>query len=308
MNRFRLIGIWVLGVLFISSAAWSSTTVTLSRKFIKDNKDRATIEGTLLIDYAHDKPKPASEDGDIHIAAWSPEVGLITVAEIMNSKLEKGAVKNANDAEGRTRAVPFTGVWRIWPEHGGDHVFAQDIGGDPVPPTPAKKTNPDHLFEIHPLTTFDGIDVADAIGDIPGYTYKHADDAFHRYENTRFHMKCGTSEVEMTMSMVGYNYTEFTLELNEDVQHTMQDGGKAFKARILDSEEHTLVSEERMILVPGTGAFEKLKDAKAGERYTVLGMPRLSFSLVEWRCANAKKKPYVLQWDIPYEMVLLEVF
>lgn len=166
--------------------------------------------------------------------------------------MEKGAVTKANEAEGRQRAISFTGVWRMWPEHGGDHEFVQDIGGNRAPPQPAKKTNPGHLFEIHPLTRIDWVDVVDAIWEIFGYTYKDRDVAFHRHENNSVHLKCGKSEVEMTMSMVGYSYTECALELNEDVQHTMQDGGKGCRARILDSEEHTMVSEVRMILVPGT--------------------------------------------------------
>ena len=110
------------------------------------------------------------------------------------------------------------------------------------------------------------------------------------------------------MSMVGYNYTKFTLVLNEDVSHTMEDGGKAFKAAILGDDDDIFVSEERMILAPGTAAFEALKNAKEGEEYTVLGVPRVSLALVNWRCAHADDKPWVLNWDIPYEMVILAVF
>jgi len=223
----------------------------------------------------------------------------------MNAKKELEAVARANAVEGRSQKVNITGVWRIWPEHGGDHEFTQG-----TTTSPATTTNPDHILEIHPLTEFDAIDVASSIGKISGFKYKKADEAFERYETTRFHLDCsaGASTVRMTMSMVGYNYTKFTLVLNEDVSHTMQDGGKAFKAAILDSHGDTLVTEERMILIPGTAAFETLKDAREGVEYTVLGMPRVSLSLVSWRCAHADDKPWVLNWDIPYEMVILAVF
>jgi hypothetical protein len=229
------------------------------------------------------------------------------VAEIMNAKKESQAVSKANEAEGRERAVPIEGVWRIWPEHGGDHEFTQHIGGPAVPPTPPKTTNPDHIFEVHPLTRFDGVEVGDSIGEISGYAYKDPDDAFHRFENTRFHLQCSENTTQLTMSMVGYNYTKFHIHLNEDVKHRMQDGGRAFKAEILDNEGETLVTEERMILVPDTDAFERLKAAKAGEEFEVTGMPRVSLALVKWRCENASAKPYVLDWDIPYEMVILSV-
>ena len=298
---------WVLLTVLVSGPAPATTTVTLSNAFIDAMRDRVTIDATLLIDFAHDKAKPAAEDGDIHIAGWSPTTGLTTVAEIANAKKEKAAVTKANDDEGRSRAIPVSGVWRIWPEHGGDHEFTQDINGTPVPSDDAKKTNPDHIFEIHPLTTFDGIEVKDSIGPIPGYKYKPADDAFYRFENTRFHLECGASETQLTMSMTGYNYTDFDIELREDVSHTMQDGGKAFMATILDHEGETLVTKERMVLVPGTKAFNDLQAAKTGERFRVLGMPRLSLALVKWRCDHAAEKPYVLDWDIPYEMVILSV-
>jgi len=77
-------------------------------------------------------------------------VGLIGVAEIMNSKKEKTAVSRANAVEGRNPAVPIKGVWRFWPEHGGDHEFVQGVGGTPVPVKKSKKTNPDRLPENGP--------------------------------------------------------------------------------------------------------------------------------------------------------------
>ena len=63
-----------------------------------------------------------------------------------------------------------------------------------------------------------------------------------------------------------------------------------------------------MIIIPGTTAFTALQNAKEGDEFTVLGMPRVSLALVSWRCEHAAEKPFVLTWDIPYEMVLLNVF
>jgi len=62
-----------------------------------------------------------------------------------------------------------------------------------------------------------------------------------------------------------------------------------------------------MIIVPDTDAFERLKTAKVGEKFEILGMPRVSLALVKWRCEHASDKPYVLDWDIPYEMAILSV-
>ena len=55
----------------IFSAAQASTTVTLTKEFVESVKDRATISVDFVVDFAHDRPKPAREDGDMHIAGWS---------------------------------------------------------------------------------------------------------------------------------------------------------------------------------------------------------------------------------------------
>jgi len=285
MNRKLHLLLLTLAIANVPTLAFATTTLTLSNDFIEQNRGRATLDATLLIDFAHDRAKPPSEDGDIHIAGWSPNVGLVTVAEIVNARKEKPALTAANAAEGRIRAVPITAVWRIWPEHGGDREFTQNIDGTPIPPDNDKTTNPDHIFEMHPLTLFDGVEVGDSIGPISGYDYKEAEDAFHRFENTGFHLSCGETQTELTMSMVGFNYTNFGISLNEDVSHTMQDGGKAFMASVHDAEGETLVTNLRMILVPGT--FDELKSANKSETFKVLGMPRVNLALVKWRCDNA---------------------
>jgi hypothetical protein len=286
----------------LSSIAQASTTLTLTKEFIEDVKDKATISVDFVVDFAHDRPKPNREDGDIHIAGWSDDIGLTTIAEIMNSRRERDAVDRSNQLEGRSREANIVGVWRIWPEHGGDHVFVQN-----EPANEAFNTNPDHIFEMHPLTLFDGIEVGDSIGRTRGYKYKDAETAFHRYENTRFNLECFDDDIQMTMSMVGFNYTDFTISLNEDVTHEMQDGGKSVFAAISDNDGELLISNLRLVLVPGTEAFLELENAQRNDEFRVIGMPRLSLALVSWRCENADDKPFVLDWNIPYEMVILAI-
>lgn len=128
----------ILTICLVPTLVVATTTLELEKSFIEANKDRATLTTTFLVDKAHDKPKPAKEDGD------------------------------------------------IWPEHGGDHEFKQGTSA-----SPAKNTNPDHIFEMHLLTVFDGVQVGDSVGTISGYQYKGADDAFHCCENARFQLECG---------------------------------------------------------------------------------------------------------------------
>ena len=44
--------------------------------------------------------------------------------------------------------------------------------------------NPDHVFEIHPLTDFRGTDLKSGFHGSAGYKYKDAADSFFRYERT----------------------------------------------------------------------------------------------------------------------------
>ena len=230
----------------------ASTTVTLDRDLIDALSDRATVEISFVVDRAHDRPKPLRDDGDIHIAGWSDDIGLTTVAEMMNSRKEDEAVDRANELENRAEEVQIVGVWRFWPEHGGDHHFVQDEAAPP-----ATTTNPDHIFEMHPLTFFDDIEVVDSIGHVPRYRYKDAEAAFHRYENTRFHLDCDDDSITLTMSMVGYNYTEFWIELNEDVVHEMDDGGRAFKAAIFDKHDRAARDRRAHDPHPGNGCVRR---------------------------------------------------
>lgn len=84
----------VLGLFFVlllATAACAETVLDLDSEFVETLKNRATMIATFSIKFAHSKaktPSPGkpSNDGDIHISGTAPEIGLITVAEIMNAK------------------------------------------------------------------------------------------------------------------------------------------------------------------------------------------------------------------------------
>jgi hypothetical protein len=63
-----------------------------------------------------------------------------------------------------------------------------------------------------------------------------------------------------------------------------------------------------MVVVNGSKAAETLKDAKKGDSFVVLGIPRINLSLVQFRANNLKAHPELADWDLPYEMVILGVF
>ena len=87
--------------------------ITLSNSFIEKYKDRVTIDATYTVDKAHPHPNPPKKDGDLHIAGRAPEIGLPTVAEIMNAGSEDSAVALVHGVEGTGTPIDILGAWRI---------------------------------------------------------------------------------------------------------------------------------------------------------------------------------------------------
>src|ERR1700732_4857845 len=108
----------LLGLL--TASVFANIEITLKNEFIEKFKYATTISVSFVVDKAHKHPNPPPKDADLHVAGRADEVGLAIVAEIMNAATQKPAVDAIHAAEGSGTAIPLTGVWRIWCEHGGD--------------------------------------------------------------------------------------------------------------------------------------------------------------------------------------------
>src|SRR4051794_13541615 len=85
--------------------------IALTKKFIQDYKDRVTIDADdFIIDKAHKQPNPASKDGDIHVAGRAESIGLPIVAEVMNAKFQKAALKRIHAREGTGQKIKVSGA------------------------------------------------------------------------------------------------------------------------------------------------------------------------------------------------------
>lgn len=300
----------LLSVLLLLASSLPAETLTLSSKFVNDNKNRATISIQFELDAHLTSPHTINKggnDGDIHMAGRAPEVQLPMVAEIMNAKLggEAASVKLMNGTSAGDK-VPITGVWRIWFEHPSTGDQTQ---GDSVP-TPAN-ANPDHVFEIHPVTNFDGQDIADSslvpITDPKGggsYEAYAANVAFPAYEKLKASISVSATAVSITAKKAEYNYTEFVLEPAGKVAHG--DDGLFVLANVYDvSEEETPVTDgpRRMVFVDNTEPAKELLALKKGQRMHVMGIPRLNL-------AEVAAVPSTGATDIalPYEMIIVAVF
>ncbi len=298
--------------------------ITFDRTFIEKNKNRATIRvPDLEVIDTHEKAKRIDStgensglDGDIHCSAWSDTVGFAIVAEISNARLAQNGVDALVDAENGP-PISATGVWRVWPEHARQEPFIQ---GSPERPTLADKTNPDHIFELHPLTEIGNIDLGQTFTRIKDqrtgteFAYKDAEQAFDAINDHEFSIRSERNTVTVQTKAIGYNYIRFRVRLHEKPSHRLDDGGLSFFGSIfktgrrsVDDYEVPLVGKTRFILVPGTEPMRILEAMEAGTVADVIAIPRLNFALLSWRVKHERDDPEVLRRTIPYELVILAV-
>lgn len=307
-----------IAVLLLSSAfAVQGETLVLSSRFVCQVKNRATIAVNLEVDAHPKSPHPISKggnDGDIHLAGRADEVRLPLVAEIVNARMEAASVTELKTMPAKTK-IPVTGAWRIWFEHLGTKPQVQ---GDAVP-LPST-SNPQHLFEIHPITTFDGKDVLDSFQAIPGYTAYPAATAFASYEKMPATIQAGATSLSITAGEGKYNYAEFVMEIAGPVRSNKQpnagdsscsgegpsdDDGFLVLANVFDTdneEEPVTKTARRMVFVKGTDPAKHVTNLSEGDRLHVIGIPRVN--LAE---AAAIPKNATMPTRLPYEMVIVAV-
>jgi hypothetical protein len=288
--------------LLTTQASIADDILELNRSFVEKFKNRLTISATYIVDAAHKRPNPASKDGDMHVAGRAIEIGLATVAEIQNAKDVPDAVNAVKGVEGSGRTIPITGVWRIWPEHGGDNSHIQQSGPGPQFQG-SGPTNPPHVFEIHPILKIQGQDLSSTLRPIEGFEAKDAEQAFARYERGSFEITPSEDRVRMRMNMVGFNYVKFLMKVRK--RFNREEDGEFISAGIYSEEGELVVHDRRVGFVAGTAPDDKQKSVKVGECILVLGIPRIDLALVAWRIQHGGD---ALRWHMPYEIVAVGVY
>jgi hypothetical protein len=300
MRQLRAIALLLICV--VASSASAQTRIIMKSSFIEKYKNRVTIDATYTVDKAHKQPNPAAKDADMHIAGRAPEIGLPTVAEIMNAVDDKDAVDKIHEVEGTGKPVAITGAWRLWPEHGGvdDQVQGAHLN-------PFDTTNPEHVFEVHPVTRVATIPTSTSIKWIEGYTPKDAQKAFEAFENHKCKLTYSASKKTTTIetAMIGDNYVEFMIDLNE-APNKVADGYMVM-AQVMTTDSEPLIHKRRMVFIEGTAEANAVKDGKKGDVFHVLGIPRVDLALVSYRTAHRAADPEAMTWNLPYEMIIVGV-
>jgi hypothetical protein len=299
--------------LALFASTLQAETLTLSSSFVKQVKNKAVFPIHFELDAHLTSPHRigrSGDDGDIHMAGRADEVQLPMVAEIMNAGLtpQAASVDDMNNASSG-QILPLTGVWRIWFEHPSP---GDQVQGDPVD-VPAN-SNPDHVFEMHPVTNFDGQDIADSslapiANDRSTYAAYPAQTAFAAYDKLKATITASDTAVSITSGRAGHNYTEFIIELAGQPQLASQtdpnDNGVFVLANVYDlSDPETPVTTDvrRMVFVENTEPAKQVQALAKGGRMHVLGVPRVNLAEVD-----AMGPVDAVDTSLPYEMIIVAV-
>lgn len=282
--------------------------ITLKNSFIEQYKNRATLDTSFRILFH--KFHSIKEDGDAHVAGLTSDVGLACVAEIMNVKDREDAQKRVQDLQSSSTIAPVAGVWRLWCEHPDQHpdTAGPQIQDDVIPPYP--DSNPNHVFEIHPITRLGDLDLRNTFHTIPkGYKTKEAKKSFQYYDSLT--CKIVPDPANQTTTIITpkaeYNYAEFVLRVEEEQQFLTLDG-RIVGCSVLDLSGEEVAHHRRMIFVAGTEPEESVRKLKKGDQMHVLGIPRIDLALISYRTRVSDAHPEVLTWNLPYEMIVVGVY
>jgi hypothetical protein len=254
------------------------------------------------VDKAEPFLNPAFLDGDLHFSGRAPEVGFPTVGEISNAASAQEAVGLVRRLAGTGTPVRISGVWRLWPEHAGR---ADEEQGEKHPPL--ESSNPDHVFEIHPVTRIDAIELLETLRPVKGFKPGDARTVFDIYEKARCALRVKPRTVSVVTVKGLYNDVEFVMEVAGEPQVVVRDG-RFVTASVRDLKGNLLVERLRMVFVKDTPPERAVKSLRRGDRLHLYGIPRIDFSEISRRVTNYRSNPALLSRTLPYEIIVLGVF
>ena len=276
--------------------------IEIDRSFVEAYKDRVGIRTTFTVDRAMASPLPAAVDGDLHFAGRAPQVALPIVAEIVNASTEKAAIALVHGAAGTGKPLKVSGVWRIWPEHAGS---AEEEQGKPLPAL--ETDNPDHVFEIHPVTEIDGVQLLDSFTPVKGFIPGGAARTLGIYQQASCALRVKPRTVSIVTQTGLYNDVEFVMRIADDPPLVVADG-RFVTASALDLDGKVLVDRLRMVFARGTSPERAVRLVGRGGQLHVYGIPRLDLAEISRRTRDYQANPALLTAPLPYEIVILGVY
>jgi hypothetical protein len=284
----------------MTTQLFAQTELVLSKSFVKELKEHAVLTSDLKVlkvtpEYG------VQDDGDIHVYGQDTVIGLNVVAEVMNAgeEAQKAAGKLFKNASKEDEVLRVQGVWRIWCEHGRKGIHKQGVTKSPE--------DLDHVFELHPVTHVDNIDLTGSfITNEEVNSYTEASKAFRHYNKLKCKLKVSSDSIYITLTKSLFNYAKFMI----DVPAKVEEHGDfiSWYGDVRDSTGTKLPGYDvRMIAVKGTRCYTELLGASKEKMITVIAEPRLNLELISM-LANAQQKPSeYISYDLPYEMVITAI-
>jgi len=292
-----------IGYIAVNSLfAPKSIEIEIHKTFIEHYKNRVGIHTTFTVDKAMGSPLPASFDGDMHFAGRAPEVALPIVAELANASDQKAAIDFVHSVEGTGQPVRVSGMWRIWPEHAGKGGEAQ---GTPL--AAFGTDNPDHVFEIHPVTEINDLDLRGSFTPVKGFSPGGAQRTFGLYAKVPCTLTVKPNTIAIVTETGLYNDVEFIMKLADEPQLVVSDG-RFVIASARDLDDNLLVPRLRMVFAKGTAPERTVRALSGGDRLHVYGMPRLDFAEISRRVGDHVENPALLTLPLPYEILIFGVY
>lgn len=264
-----------IALLLLFTTPLSAAEVLLKNTWISTFKNRVTMALTYKLEKAHKKPNPIgekSDDGDMHLAGRSKQVGLPFVVEIVNAGLGAHAtvLDSVKDLVADAETVDIEGAWRLWFEHPAKTPQQQ---GATVPPP--KNTNPPHVFEIHPVTKWGNDPLDESFVPIEGFTGHSAATAFARFEKMIVTVTKRKSFTSFEAKTIGFNYVDFNIVLTGAAKKVAD--GYMVLAKVADLDGNIIVhTPRRMVIAADTAPAALIQTAKKGSTFKALGIPRLN--------------------------------
>jgi hypothetical protein len=98
--------------------------------------------------------------------------------------------------------------------------------------------------------------------------------------------------------------TEFIIEVLPEPRDAMVDGF-ALLVRVYDLQGKELVKKQRVVFVKDTLCEQTARTLEPSQRLRVIGVPRVSLKLLDWRIERRDDARDPLNWHLPYEMVVI---
>jgi hypothetical protein len=287
-------------LIFLFATQLSAAEVLLKNTWISTFKNRVTMALTYKLEKAHKKPNPIgekSDDGDMHLAGRSKQVGLPFVVEIVNAGLDDhgNVLTSIKDLVADAGEIEIEGAWRLWFEHPAKKP--QQQGATVPPPT---NTNPPHVFEIHPVTKWGDDPLDESFVPIEGFTGHDAANAFGRFEKMIVTVTKRTSFTSFESKMIGFNYVDFNIVLT-GAPKKVADGFMVL-AKVADLDGKIIVNTPRRMVIAGdTAPAALIQIAKKGATFKALGIPRLNLERLMEKAEAGKSVPV----QGGYEMIIV---